>query len=631
MNEELDEESISCLTGNQSLACSEDEEIIDLKQISEDDCHGCLDGDLLRSITESHDSNEDIFGENKEIILILDIEDSLLDRLNQQRISRSFLLDVQLITSGGSLHCHKAVLAANSPYFKAMFENELKESSENKVTLENVSFDSLKTIIDWMYTMQLKIYLGHALDLLATARFLHFSSVVEACSKFLEKNLSVSNCLSILSVADFHSCYSLQTSTWKYILAHFIELSHQQKFSSLSEELLLKLIKSEDLKVPCEDNVLEAVMRWAEGNSGHTNCLPTLLGEVKLPLVSNKCLKTFEADISRVSSDASKHFKEARELKDLISGGKDLHSHRLLKPRASMLRHAVVVVGGMNTSRQWLPEVYAYDVDYKIWRELTKIPFHHTDYSVTALDEDIYVTGGFDGDGPVDDVLKYVTCNFAWKVCPSLIIPRFNHSSASMEGSVYVLGGEDNDNGLTSIEVLCKGCDHWDMVGQVNPVESNASVVALNGKIYIVGWMIYPVPNCVIQCFDLDTKECVVLPSSGLHRQLFPVVGLDGQIFNLGGRNIKEVSRYDPVTFQMDKAAPLKFKRNCPSATVVNRKIFVTGGELRHHLNKVESYDPDTDSWTIENPMPNSLCFHGCVGVKLYIGPPYYEVEEKVD
>ena len=131
------------------------------------------------------------------------------------------------------------------------------------------------------------------------------------------------------------------------------------------------------------------------------------------------------------------------------------------------------------------------------------------------------------------------------------------------------------------------------------------------------GWCVF------VQFFDLETCECSTIPSSGLNRQLFPAVALNDSIFILGGNRMKEVAVYDPETFTSTKAESMKFRGIHQVPRVVGGKIYVTGGELRQHVAKVEAYDPYLDLWDILKPMPHAVCFHGCVMIRKYLGPPY--------
>lgn len=60
--------------------------------------------------------------------------------------------DFVLRSTDGSVHMHKAVAAAISPYFKTLFTGEWSETSEGEVEVPNTSLVTLQYLKDYMYT-----------------------------------------------------------------------------------------------------------------------------------------------------------------------------------------------------------------------------------------------------------------------------------------------------------------------------------------------------------------------------------------------------------------------------------------------------------------------------------------------
>uniref|UniRef100_A0AC11EBG0 Kelch like family member 32 n=1 Tax=Ovis aries TaxID=9940 RepID=A0AC11EBG0_SHEEP len=79
--------------------------------------------------------------------------DSVLAALNQQR-SDGILCDVTLIAEEQKFHAHKAVLAACSDYFRAMFSLCMVESGADEVNLHGVTSLGLKQALEFAYTGQ---------------------------------------------------------------------------------------------------------------------------------------------------------------------------------------------------------------------------------------------------------------------------------------------------------------------------------------------------------------------------------------------------------------------------------------------------------------------------------------------
>ncbi|MGH0174993.1 UNVERIFIED_CONTAM: hypothetical protein FKN15_007027 [Acipenser sinensis] len=80
-------------------------------------------------------------------------KDAVLTALNQQRHD-GILCDVTLVAEEQKFHAHKAVLAACSDYFRAMFSLCMVESGADEVNLHGVTSVGLKQALDFAYTGQ---------------------------------------------------------------------------------------------------------------------------------------------------------------------------------------------------------------------------------------------------------------------------------------------------------------------------------------------------------------------------------------------------------------------------------------------------------------------------------------------
>lgn len=60
--------------------------------------------------------------------------------------------DFELIVGNSTFKVHKCILAARSSYFRAMFEHEMKENTENKVKFDDMEEDVASDMIKFIYT-----------------------------------------------------------------------------------------------------------------------------------------------------------------------------------------------------------------------------------------------------------------------------------------------------------------------------------------------------------------------------------------------------------------------------------------------------------------------------------------------
>ena len=77
--------------------------------------------------------------------------------------------DVEIKCEDAILKCHKAILVARAPYFRAMFNSPLKESQTGKVQIDGMEPDVLKDMILFIYSGKVKTMRKNAVELFKAA------------------------------------------------------------------------------------------------------------------------------------------------------------------------------------------------------------------------------------------------------------------------------------------------------------------------------------------------------------------------------------------------------------------------------------------------------------------------------
>uniref|UniRef100_A0A8C0XKC5 BTB domain-containing protein n=1 Tax=Castor canadensis TaxID=51338 RepID=A0A8C0XKC5_CASCN len=133
------------------------------------------------------------------------------------------LCDVILVAGDRRIPAHRLVLSSVSDYFAAMFTNDVREARQEEIKMEGVEPNSLWSLIQYAYTGRLELKEDNIECLLSTACLLQLSQVVEACCKFLMKQLHPSNCLGIRSFADAQGCTDLHKVAHNYTMVCIFE------------------------------------------------------------------------------------------------------------------------------------------------------------------------------------------------------------------------------------------------------------------------------------------------------------------------------------------------------------------------------------------------------------------------
>lgn len=210
----------------------------------------------------------------------------VLTGLNHLRNSRHFC-DVVLVAEGQELDCHKIVLASFSPYFNAMFTGSLVESTQDRITINDMKASTLELLINYAYTSEIIINKENVQCLLSASNLLEILPVKEACGQYLEQHMDDTNCIGIHCFAEAHACHELQKKSKDYTLKHFCSVSLQEEYLQLSKDKLIEFLKDEDLNVNSEEQVYYSAVRWLDYNSeGRKSDFDKVLEHVRLPLIS---------------------------------------------------------------------------------------------------------------------------------------------------------------------------------------------------------------------------------------------------------------------------------------------------------------------------------------------------------
>ncbi|KAH9403207.1 hypothetical protein TYRP_015085 [Tyrophagus putrescentiae] len=117
---------------------------------------------------------------------------------------------------------HKALLAARSPVFAAMFRHEdTKEAQESQVVISDVRAEVFKDLLQFVYT-GVKPKCGRlTTELLTLADKYQVEELKKNCEEYLSASLAVFNVVSYFRIAHLHNAAALKESCLKFMATHF--------------------------------------------------------------------------------------------------------------------------------------------------------------------------------------------------------------------------------------------------------------------------------------------------------------------------------------------------------------------------------------------------------------------------
>ncbi|XP_028156357.1 kelch-like protein 3 isoform X2 [Ostrinia furnacalis] len=547
----------------------------------------------------------------------------LLDALARLRRGAA-LCDVQLQAQlesddppSAGVWAHRAVLAAASPYFLAMF-TQFGERTQASVTIQNIDPEALEAIIEYIYTPEsLVITEDNVQSLLSGASLVQVCGVRAACCGFLAAALAPDNALGIRAFAELHACAELARAAARYIDAHAQHVLEADEFLALAPDALCQLLDSDRITVPNEEVILDAVIRWMQHDAEERAAqLGAVLEHVRLPLLAQDVLVARAAAEPLVSAGI--------RVKDLVIEALSFHllrgerraaaaaGMRRARPRAGARAAgamALLVVGGQ--APKAIRDVEAYHMGCGRWRGVACLPARRCRAGLARVGGRVWAVGGFNGTLRVRSVDVYDVAADSWAPGPPLAARRSTLGVAVIGSVVYAVGGFDGVTGLSSAEALDTAAEGageaaWRAIAPMSTRRSSVGVAVLDGRLYAVGGYDGASRQCLqtVERYDPARDAWEPCPEMSARRSGAGVGAVGGALYAVGGHDgpavRRSVERYRPDAGGWAPAPPMHTARRNAAVVAHKGKLYVVGGDDgAANLDSVEVFDPAAEAWTL--------------------------------
>ncbi|XP_032718992.1 kelch-like protein 17 isoform X3 [Lontra canadensis] len=486
---------------------------------------------------------------------------------------RGLLCDIVLHVAAKEIRAHKVVLASCSPYFHAMFTNEMSESRQTHVTLHDIDPQALDQLVQFAYTAEIVVGEGNVQTLLPAASLLQLNGVRDACCKFLLSQLDPSNCLGIRGFADTHSCSDLLKAAHRYVLQHFVDVAKTEEFMLLPLKQVLELVSSDSLNVPSEEDVYRAVLSWVKHDvDARRQHVPRLMKCVRLPLLSRDFL------LGHV--DAESLVRHHPDCKDLLIEALKFHllpeqrgvlGTSRTRPRRCEGAGPVLFAVGGGSLFAIHGDCEAYDTRTDRWHVVASMSTRRARVGVSAVGNRLYAVGGAE---------RYDPLMGTWTSIAAMSTRRRYVRVAMLDGNLYAVGGYDSSSHLATVEKYEPQVNAWTPVASMLSRRSSAGVAVLEGALYVAG--------------GNDGTSC-----------------------------LNSVERYSPKAGAWESVAPMNIRRSTHDLVAMDGWLYAVGGnDGSSSLNSIEKYNPRTNKWVAASCMFTRRSSVGVAVLELLNFPP---------
>ena len=525
----------------------------------------------------------------------------MMKRLDIQRKNEQFC-DVVLEVCNGEnqarFNAHRIVLCAASPFFYSALNNDMKESKEGLIRLQDTSKVAIEELLDYLYTGHVNVTQHNAFDLLKIADFLVIPSLKDVSSKFIIQTLSSSNCLMVYYLAVNYRCIELQEKARDFVFGNFTSVVEHEDFLNLTLKEVEEWILSDEIRVRGEEDVFQAIVKWAEQKgSGEREKFFELFRHVRLIYLSRNYVLNEILPHPLVTNDKACTAFVLDAVKDVSSGSEECFFAQA--PR-NCLKTAedCLVVSGVTKTLCYVP----YEDKWYQMADKTK---SRSMYSASALYHGkVYINNGPGVDYAIERFDPAVN-SWAPLMSYSGEMSHFSAAVVYFQGSLYVIGGQKRGEVANCVHKYNADTNLWQEVAPMNVSRSSLRAVADKDTIYAIGGKANNQMLDVVERFDSKMNSwCRV--ASMLEKKLLPCVAiLNARVFLFGGYTsihplhvCSSIEMYDPTSNMWTAIQGISAPTRFFSVTSFKGSVYVIGNWTQESPGSfLRIYDVEKNEW----------------------------------
>ena len=220
----------------------------------------------------------------------------------------SNICDIRVHVGQDTIPAHRIVLACFSPYLASVLEHEnpLKQKKPKDIRISGVSEESVKILLNYVYTGELQMESIHIPDFIKLAEKFDVSAVRQKCFDCVPI-LNDDELIALLSVMKDTHDVEFCDCIMKNIASKFMRVRESKAFLHLDVDTLCLILQYDALILRSEMDVFYSCLNWLQnGNTKERNqFLDRVMDCVRFPLMNHAMLYECVERCSFLKSSAS--------------------------------------------------------------------------------------------------------------------------------------------------------------------------------------------------------------------------------------------------------------------------------------------------------------------------------------
>ncbi len=245
------------------------------------------------------------------------------------------------------------------------------------------------------------------------------------------------------------------------------------------------------------------------------------------------------------------------------------------------------------------------------WLVSRAMPTGRAGMATIAVGLDVYLMGGENEQGVVNQVDVYDTVNCQWSIGSPKPTAVSDTTAAVLFGEIYVPGGRGADGQPTDVvEVYSPANNLWRAISPLPVATSGGLVLSQSGQLYYFGGWDGEAYLDTAYEYDPALDSWEALPAMSQPRAFTAGGTIGGQLYIVGGydgtADLATCAVFDPGSTAWQSCPAMLEPRAGAGSVVLLNKLYVLGGGLQadNAILYGEEYNPVTQTWhVVETPM----------------------------